>query len=492
MNHLRSQNRNNISIFHFTGSALLEAHTCQPSPPQFNVTLQAGSAAGIFWKLGQVKDADHCGQLCCRQQKCNLALSVDEFCYNVECQSEKMCRLKRENFSRHNVAVTLVTRSSTSTVDQTTTRGRYQSKAGLKSYSDKMKVKDYSLDTKTNTGHRSLAKVAETLATNEKRNRSFKNISNEERGRKYNKNNYQSVSLSSYESRDRGTGFELHDSFPTKAVVRLESKLSNNENSEPTKSSRCRARRILRKVTLRSGLKSGDFSEYGQVPDINACVKHCCEQQTCDVSLLLNKHCYTLHCYKPELCKIMPSHHDSKLEPELAFVTRSANSDEPNTRVKKKASFSNGGTCPHGAIFSDVSLKGGHMAGKFELLTGAKDMRSCIQKCCASSSCQVAWLLGDHCYSVACYDKCITVKKQSSSIRSQLTLLTRKSQTPGNDSKLLTEVIVVLCSCCFVVVVVVVVVIVVVVVRYHGNRCPTVASNERMKDANAAITLLEK
>ena len=26
----------------------------------------------------------------------------------------------------------------------------------------------------------------------------------------------------------------------------------------------------------------------------------------------------------------------------------------------------------------------------------------------------------------------------------------------------------------------------------YGNRCPTVASNERMKDANAAITLLEK
>ena len=28
--------------------------------------------------------------------------------------------------------------------------------------------------------------------------------------------------------------------------------------------------------------------------------------------------------------------------------------------------------------------------------------------------------------------------------------------------------------------------------EFHGNRCPTVASNERMKDANAAITLLEK
>lgn len=308
-----------------------------------------------------------------------------------------------------------------------------------------MKMKDYSLNTKTNTGHRNLAKIFELLATKETVHGSFKNVNDKERGQKHHKNKYQSVSLSSYESRDRGTGFELHDSFPTKAVVRLESKLPNDENAETTKSGRCRARRVLRKVTLRSGLKSGDFSDYGQVPDINACVKHCCEQQTCDVSLLLNKHCYTLHCYKPELCKIMPSHDDSKLEPQLAFVTRSTKDDESNTRVKKKASSLNGGTCPHGAIFNDVSLKGGHKAGKFELLTGAKNMRSCIQKCCASPSCQVAWLLGDHCYSVACYDKCITVKKHSSSIRSQLTLLTRESQKPENDSKLLKEVVLVLC-----------------------------------------------
>ena len=133
-----------------------------------------------------------------------------------------MCRLKKQNFSRHNVAVTLVTRSAASTFDERVTTGKYQSKDGLKSNSDKMKIKDYSLNTKTNTGHRNLAKIVESLVTNETAHGSFKNVNNEERGRKYHKNNYQSVSLSFYESRDRGTGFELHDSFPTKAVVRLE------------------------------------------------------------------------------------------------------------------------------------------------------------------------------------------------------------------------------------------------------------------------------
>lgn len=358
---------------------------------------------------------------------------MDDFCYNVECQSEKMCRLKRENFSRHNVAVTLVTRSSLNTFYETEMNKKNKDKNNFNSESGKV----HSLGTKVDQDFGVFSEAA-------MENKTIGDRFSKHRGSKKLRNKYQSDSINSYESKEKETGFEQQDSFPTKAIVRLESKLSQDGNLEATKSSSCRARRILHKVTLRSGLKSGDFSDYGQVPDINACVKHCCEQQTCDVSLLLNKHCYTLHCYKPELCKIMPAH-ESKLDPQLAFVTRStndANEEKSNKRVKKKTSSSNGGLCPHGAIFSGVSLKGGHKAGKFELLAGAKDMHSCIQKCCASSSCQVAWLLGDHCYSVACYDKCITVRKPSSGIRSQLTLLTGKPSQPGNDSKCF-------CGCCY-------------------------------------------
>ena len=433
----------NNYILLFTGSASLQAHTCQPSVPKFNVTLRAGSASGIFWKLGRVKDVEHCAQLCCQHKKCDLALSVDEICYNVECHTEKMCQLKRENFSRHNVAVALVTRRSINAF-----RGTEKSKKYHIKNANKMVSKNYSSYMKENQGHRTLTEEDDMLGTG---NRSLNNSSDEDSGAKELRNKYQSVSFSSYESKEKGAGFELRESLPTKTTIRLESKLLHNGNPGPTKSGSCRARRVLRKVTLRSGLKSGDFSDFGQVPDIDACVKHCCEQHTCDVSLLLNKHCYTLRCYKPELCKIMPLH-DSKLEPQLAFVTRSANDDKSNTRVKKKTSSSNRGTCPHGAIFSDVSLKGGHKAGKFELLADAKDMRSCIQKCCANPRCQVAWLLGDHCYSVACYDKCITVRKPSSDIRSRLTLLSRKSQQDGNDSKLLVSISVdgnVDCASCF-------------------------------------------
>ena len=416
---LRSKCRTFVT---FPGSASLKAEFCQPEQPTFNVTLQAGSASGTFWKLGRVKDAVYCSQLCCQSPRCDLALSVDDFCYKVECHSKEMCLLKRKNFSRHRVAVTLVKR-----VRKLNNKNR----------------KENHLDTTTDKGQRIFNKERKLPMTVVQRKGSsereeFKGKSSEEF-----KNRHQSNWLTFDQSEDQGTEFESQNYFPTKAVVRLESKFSQDGNKEleTTNSGTCHARRVLRKVTLRSGLKSGDFSDYGQVSDIDTCVKHCCRQKTCDVSLLLNNHCYTLHCYKPELCKIIPAPH-SQLESQLAFVTRSAE-DQTNTRVKKKTSPSDRGLCPHGAIFTDVSLKGGKKAGKFEILPGAKDIHSCIQKCCASPSCQVAWLLGDHCYSVTCYDKCITVKKSSGRIRSQLTLLTGKPQQSGNDSKFACIVVVV-------------------------------------------------
>ena len=258
----------------------------------------------------------------------------------------------------------------------------------------------------------------------------------EKRPRNRTRIEFASPFFTSYKSDDNGTGFEFRNSFSTKAAISLESKLEEDKrlSSHGNSTGTCRARRILHKVTLRSGLKSGDFSDYGEVPGMDACVKHCCEQPKCEVSLLLNHHCYTLHCYKPALCKIIPAR-ESTFEPQLAFVTRSSEKDKTNTRIKKKTASSESAACAHGAIFSDVTLKGGQKAGKFILLAGRGDMQSCVKKCCANPSCQVAWLLGQHCYSVACYDKCITVKRRSDGVRSQLTLLSRKPLQAGNYSK---------------------------------------------------------
>ena len=394
---------------YFLGSACFKAQTCQPKNPVFNVTLLAGSASGSFWKLGRVKDVNHCGHLCCQHPGCDLAFSVDDICYSVKCHNQEMCRLKHQNFSRHRVAVTLVSR-------------RKKDDIGNPTYRHESKENRHIFTTLRRKGAKGDDKDEEKTPNEEKRLSKHGNM-------------FESTSLTSFETEDKGIDLEAQNSFPTKSVTRPFSKKVTDGISdlERQSSSVCYAGKVLRQVTLQGGLKSGDFFDYGEVPDMSACVKYCCAQKSCDVSLLLNKHCYTLHCDKPEFCETIPGH-ASNIESQLAFVIRSVE-DQSKTRVKKTSS-SNRGLCPHGSIFHDVSLKGGNKAGNFEILPGARDMRTCIKKCCESPSCQVAWLLGDHCYSVACYDKCITVKKRPGSIQSQLTLLTGKPRQSGNNSEL--------------------------------------------------------
>ena len=61
-------------------------------------------------------------------------------------------------------------------------------------------------------------------------------------------------------------------------------------------------------------------------------------------------------------------------------------------------------TCASEAeIIHNKTLKGGTKAGRFQPL-GKKSMESCVSSCCERPTCDVAYLLNGHCYSVQCLD----------------------------------------------------------------------------------------
>ncbi|KAK3731792.1 hypothetical protein QZH41_007613 [Actinostola sp. cb2023] len=84
---------------------------------------------------------------------------------------------------------------------------------------------------------------------------------------------------------------------------------------------RCFANGNLYNKTLVAGLRSGDFTDYGIVTDMKACVKFCCADQGCDLALMLGLTCYTLHCASLALCQVRPAH-PSSLNPRISYVTR--------------------------------------------------------------------------------------------------------------------------------------------------------------------------
>ena len=64
-------------------------------------------------------------------------------------------------------------------------------------------------------------------------------------------------------------------------------------------------------------------------------------------------------------------------------------------------------------IKKDVTLIGGINAGKFEDLGKTSDMNSCIKRCCAKSTCDVAFLLEDECYGVSCLSNALCKTRQA-------------------------------------------------------------------------------
>ena len=61
--------------------------------------------------------------------------------------------------------------------------------------------------------------------------------------------------------------------------------------------------------------------------------------------------------------------------------------------------------CDKSDVFKDVTLKGGKSSGKFDDKGDVASMEECTDLCCKDKSCNVAFMLGKTCYTVACKSK---------------------------------------------------------------------------------------
>lgn len=65
---------------------------------------------------------------------------------------------------------------------------------------------------------------------------------------------------------------------------------------------------------------------------------------------------------------------------------------------------------------TNVTLRGGITTGRFRDRGKVPNMRACVEICCISKSCDVAFLLKNNCFSVTCFSEklCEAVKARSS------------------------------------------------------------------------------
>ena len=96
---------------------------------------------------------------------------------------------------------------------------------------------------------------------------------------------------------------------------------NNTQSSPATHNLQCTNSPPLEGVTLRGGLKSGNFTDVGTADDISACSRLCCVSEKCDLAMVLRGHCFLVACFTKELCETVKTH-TKNYRPTVAYVRR--------------------------------------------------------------------------------------------------------------------------------------------------------------------------
>lgn len=80
---------------------------------------------------------------------------------------------------------------------------------------------------------------------------------------------------------------------------------------------KCLQNNVYYGVALKGGWTSGKFTDKGLVPSLRRCVELCCDEEECDLAMLLSQKCFTIHCYNLEDCQTVPNGHA-----QIAYVSR--------------------------------------------------------------------------------------------------------------------------------------------------------------------------
>lgn len=214
----------------------------------------------------------------------------------------------------------------------------------------------------------------------------------------------------------------------------------------------CTQSPILKNVTLRGGIKAGNFSDLGDEKNMHMCIALCCERKTCDLAFMIGGTCVAVDCFSEELCQAVKAR-PTQYEPQIAFIRRrELQRPKANSGLSRKANvlptapspqiptmkiheiisdklphptILKTSSCSSSKIYPNVTLLGGIKSGNFTSLGKTRNMQECIGKSCDLGQGDMAFMLGSYCYSVSCYSDrvCQTIPAQPSKFYPRIAFL---------------------------------------------------------------------
>ena len=187
---------------------------------------------------------------------------------------------------------------------------------------------------------------------------------------------------------------------------------------------------VLRNVTFKGGIRAGNFTDHGQVGSIDTCSRICCSQKKCDAAFMVFTNCFTIDCFSANDCKAVPSK-SRKINTTIEYFDKTfyngseGNLSESleNNKINQEETFS----CPIlGEAHHGVTFNGGLTAGNFTDHGETSSMISCINKCCKSSKCDVAFMIERNCYSVECAEnvrRCLPITARATQFKTVMAFM---------------------------------------------------------------------
>lgn len=181
----------------------------------------------------------------------------------------------------------------------------------------------------------------------------------------------------------------------------------------------CRPSPIFKEVTLKGGINAGTYKDVGGVQTMEECQNKCCEFPACDLAFMLAGSCYLVGCYDQKQCAMQPAK-ESKFHPMISYVTRWNNEGVKHTVLLQEKGVQY--TCSKMNPLVKVTLKGGLQSGDFTDVGKVTTLQQCYDICCQQEKCDLAFMLGQNCFSVQCKDKrlCMTTPAQPSIFNPQI------------------------------------------------------------------------
>lgn len=414
-----------------------ETHHVERSEEFTFVTFRSGMEAGVFTDRGKVKNMESCVESCYSHPSCHVAFMVGHNCYSIHCYSQKTCEILPVQSPIISTRVVYLKDRMLRLPYNTTTQPKASS---LVTDDGNFTIKNCAKNVTVLKNMTFLAGMSAGNYTDYGTVDSIQACSNICCSKKVCDaafmilNNCFTIDCISDKachaipSKSQKVNTSIVYFRKTLSTVRFQQvRMGVPEvKSQPL----CPLLGgILKGVTFNGGIKAGNFTDHGFAQEFSSCIEKCCSSRPCDVAFMVEKNCYSVKCA-------------TNMRRCLPVVARSTKF-KTFMAVKKTDDFlkftipaGRNSTCTQsGPIQHDFTFRRGIKAGNFTGRGQVKNMDSCVQKCCGTSSCSAAFMIGKHCYSVICPSAkdCETVLAKKTNFTTSIAFVNRERGDDKTD-----------------------------------------------------------